>query len=151
MEIQKTVLIKALPEGNLVQHTLCSLAGWRTFRRVLLPHSLCRFTTANAPANRQMPIVSVVMGYSRNEKTVLQFGIKSLTNCPFSDSTWRIRNDKICWFSGNSSQIFMERQENDLWFRLKTETTNNRKKWEELSRNNWWLIWDWYLYVYQLL
>jgi thiol-disulfide isomerase/thioredoxin len=28
---------------------------------VLLPHSPCRFTTANAPANRQMPIASVFM------------------------------------------------------------------------------------------
>jgi len=35
--------------------------GWLTcIPAVLLPHSLCRFTTANAPANRQMPIASVV-------------------------------------------------------------------------------------------
>ena len=37
--------------------------GWLTCtQRVLRPHSLCRFTTANAPANRQMPIASVVSG-----------------------------------------------------------------------------------------
>ena len=37
--------------------------GWLTcIPAVLLPHSLCRFTTANAPANRQMPIASVVSG-----------------------------------------------------------------------------------------
>jgi hypothetical protein len=35
--------------------------GWLTcIPAVLRPHSLCRFTTANAPANRQMPIASVV-------------------------------------------------------------------------------------------
>jgi len=36
--------------------------GWLTcIPAVLLPHSLCRFTTVNAPANRQMPIASVVI------------------------------------------------------------------------------------------
>ena len=36
--------------------------GWLTcIPAVLLPHSPCRFTTANAPANRQMPIASVVV------------------------------------------------------------------------------------------
>ena len=35
--------------------------GWLTcISQSLRPHSLCRFTTANAPANRQMPIASVV-------------------------------------------------------------------------------------------
>jgi len=34
--------------------------GWLTcIPAVLLPHSLCRSTTANAPANRQMPIASI--------------------------------------------------------------------------------------------
>jgi len=43
--------------------------GWLTcIQRSLLPHSLCRFTTANAPANRQMPIASVVRHNSKNEK-----------------------------------------------------------------------------------
>jgi len=43
--------------------------GWLTcIPAVLLPHSPCRFTTANAPANRQMPIASVVMGSFKNEK-----------------------------------------------------------------------------------
>ena len=38
--------------------------GWLTcIPAVLLPHSLCRSTTANAPANRQMPIASVVSGH----------------------------------------------------------------------------------------
>jgi len=40
--------------------------GWLTcILAVLIPHSLCRSTTANAHANRQMPIASVV---SRNYK-----------------------------------------------------------------------------------
>ena len=44
--------------------------GWLTCNlEVLLPHSPCRFTTANAPANRQMPIASVVMGHFRKIKT----------------------------------------------------------------------------------
>ena len=43
--------------------------GWLTcIPAVLLPHSPCRSTTANAPANRQMPIASVVMANSKNEK-----------------------------------------------------------------------------------
>ena len=45
--------------------------GWLTcIPAVLLPHSLCRSTTANAPANRQMHIASVVMRHSKKkEKT----------------------------------------------------------------------------------
>ena len=40
--------------------------GWLTcIPAVLLPHSLCRSTTANAPANRQMPIASVVRGNAK--------------------------------------------------------------------------------------
>ena len=43
--------------------------GWLTcIPQVLLPHSPCRFTTANAPANRQMPIASVVMRHSKKGK-----------------------------------------------------------------------------------
>jgi len=43
--------------------------GWLTcIPAVLLPHSLCRSTTANAPANRQMPIASVVRRHSRKKK-----------------------------------------------------------------------------------
>jgi hypothetical protein len=45
---------KLLPTHALV-------IGWLTcIPAVLLPHSPCRFMTANAPANRQMPIASVV-------------------------------------------------------------------------------------------
>ena len=43
--------------------------GWLTcIPAVLLPHSPCRFTTANAPANRQMPIASVVSGNYKKQK-----------------------------------------------------------------------------------
>jgi len=43
--------------------------GWLTcIPAALLPHSLCRSTTANAPANRQMPIASVVSSKHKNEK-----------------------------------------------------------------------------------
>jgi len=55
--------------------------GWLTcIPAVLLPHSLCRSTTANAPANRQMPIASVVMwhfkkGKRMNEKFLLYIDI----------------------------------------------------------------------------
>ena len=43
--------------------------GWLTcIPAVLLPHSPCRSTTANAPANRQMPIASVVSGKHKKQK-----------------------------------------------------------------------------------
>jgi len=42
--------------------------GWLTcIPAVLLPHSLCRSATANVPANRQMPIASVVMGNDKKK------------------------------------------------------------------------------------
>jgi hypothetical protein len=53
---------------GLVQHTPMFI-GWLTcIPAVLLPHSLYRFTTANAPANRQMPIASVVRWHSKKKK-----------------------------------------------------------------------------------
>jgi hypothetical protein len=43
--------------------------GWLTCNlEVLLPHSLCRSTTENAPANRQMPIASVVTKHAKKKK-----------------------------------------------------------------------------------
>jgi len=43
--------------------------GWLTcISQVLLPHSPRRSTTANAPADRQMPIASVVMGKAKKNK-----------------------------------------------------------------------------------
>ena len=59
--------------------------GWLTcIPAVLLPHSLCRCATVNAPANRQMPIASVVMAYSKKRKKTDLLAEKSLTNCPLS-------------------------------------------------------------------
>jgi len=60
--------------------------GWLTcISAVLLPHSLCRFTTANAPANRQMPIASVVSGsVEKKEKDSFladKHSIKNKLNC----------------------------------------------------------------------
>jgi hypothetical protein len=56
--------------------------GWLTcIPAVLLPHSLCRSTTANAPANRQMPIASVVSG-----KFKKQLNAESETNA--TKKTW---------------------------------------------------------------
>ncbi len=66
-------LIKAGPVyGVLVQHPPMCI-GWLTcIQAVLLPHSLCRSTTANAPANRQMPIASVVSSKpKKKEKTTI--------------------------------------------------------------------------------
>ena len=52
--------------------------GWLTcIPAVLLPHSLCRFTTANTPANRQMPIASVVMCKCKKRKRELYFDTNS--------------------------------------------------------------------------
>ena len=90
--------------------------GWLTcIPAVLLPHSLCRRATVNAPANRQMPIASVVMAYSRKTKTTQLLEIKSLTNCPLLDTFTRICNDRLrshfnFSLADNSSQIFMERE-----------------------------------------
>ena len=51
--------------------------GWLTcIPAVLLPHSPCRSTTANAPANRQMPIASVVRG-KRKKKEEKEFVLES--------------------------------------------------------------------------
>jgi len=55
--------------------------GWLTcIPAVLLPHSLCRSTTANAPANRQMPIASVVRGKAKNKKTMTSYKIEYIEN-----------------------------------------------------------------------
>jgi hypothetical protein len=62
--------------------------GWLTcIPAVLLPHSLCRSTTANAPADRQMPIASVVRGKHKNKKKdieTIQLHIISDTLCEFN-------------------------------------------------------------------
>jgi len=53
--------------------------GWLTcIPAVLLPHSLCRSTTANAPANRQMPIASVVSSYGKKNKKMKRIAFISL-------------------------------------------------------------------------
>ena len=53
--------------------------GWLTcIPAVLLPHSPCRFTTANAPANRQMPIASVVMGSYRKKKKLPKIDLQTI-------------------------------------------------------------------------
>jgi len=36
--------------------------------QALRPHFLCRFATGNTPADRQMPIASVVSRYYKKEK-----------------------------------------------------------------------------------
>jgi len=59
--------------------------GWLTcIPAVLLPHSLCRSTTANAPANRQMPIASVVRHNSKKiKKTTQQIHMKTFISTIF--------------------------------------------------------------------
>jgi len=52
--------------------------GWLTcIQQSLLPHSLCRFTTANAPANRQMPIASVVVVHFKKDQLHRDIDIKT--------------------------------------------------------------------------
>jgi hypothetical protein len=54
--------------------------GWLTcIPAVLLPHSLRRFTTANAPANRQMPIASVVSSKAKKIKKTNMYKLYYLT------------------------------------------------------------------------
>ena len=53
--------------------------GWLTcIPAVLLPHSPCRFTTANAPANRQMPIASVVSGNAKPKQGTMKPELKRI-------------------------------------------------------------------------
>ena len=53
---------------GLVQHPPMFI-GWLTcIPAVLLPHSPCRSTTANAPANRQMPIALVVTKHAKKKR-----------------------------------------------------------------------------------
>jgi len=65
--------------------------GWLTcIPAVLLPHSLCRFTTANAPANRQMPIASVVRGKCRKQKRLrIRILKRELVIIPFTTNDFR--------------------------------------------------------------
>ena len=70
--------------------------------------SLCDSEYARKPP---VPIASVVMGYSRNKKTVLYFGIKSLRNCPFlwhrqAFRFWQTIDFEQLLRADNSSQIF---------------------------------------------
>ena len=52
---------KQITTKLLAHNTRLWVIGWLTcIPAVLLPHSLCRSTTANVPAGRQMPIASVV-------------------------------------------------------------------------------------------
>jgi len=52
--------------------------GWLTcIPAVLLPHSPCRSTTANAPANRQMPIASVVTSNPKKKEKRLRKRIEN--------------------------------------------------------------------------
>ena len=108
------MLTNALPEGNLVQHTPMAI-GWLTcISQVLLPHSLCRSATANAPANRPMPIASVVRWHSKKRKKT-DWLLKNLwETVRFYDINRWVLLSRICAFScicsaDNSSQILKER------------------------------------------
>ena len=56
-------MTKCLAHNTRLVHWLADVhsAGFAPALASLIFNSLCRFTTANAPANRQMPIASVVM------------------------------------------------------------------------------------------
>ena len=99
--------------------------GWLTcIPAALLPHSLCRSTTVKAPANRQMPIASVVMGHSKRKGLLLELCFKIFDEL----SALRLKNDlQLDFFvrlfdfrlADNSSQIFKEERtgkENDFSF-----------------------------------
>jgi len=63
---------------------------------VLLPHSLCRSTTANAPANRQMPIASVVSSYNMKKITTI---ITIIIFC------WSCQTEKPNYLTANSLEF----------------------------------------------
>jgi len=72
--------------------------GWLTcIPAVLLPHSLCRFTTANAPANRQMPIASVVMCNPEKGKFPLSYEA--------NDQKAIAENQRLIWSLGAIREI----------------------------------------------
>jgi hypothetical protein len=65
--------------------------GWLTcIPAVLLPHSPCRFTTANAPANRQMPIASVVSTNYKKKKVEYKTAIEIYDKLNADDKTKEI-------------------------------------------------------------
>ena len=103
--------------------------GWLTcIPAVLLPHSLCRSTTANAPANRQMPIASVVMRHSKKWKKT-DFAVeKSLTNCPLFDIDRQFTFDRLPTsdnFFGRTIPRRFSKEESWL-FSFRTMTTKDR-------------------------
>ena len=113
--------------------------GWLTcIPAVLLPHSPCRSTTANAPAYRQMPIASVVSCHSKKRKKTDLLAEKSLTNCPLYDINRRSCNDRLRSYfnfclADNSSQIFKEgKTRKRLLIHVTTITTKNTRKLKRL-------------------
>ena len=102
--------------------------GWLTCNlEVLLPHSLCRSTTANAPANRQMPIASVVRRHSKKWKTdrITEGKIFEELSA-LATSTDEIDNDSLLSYfdfssADNSSQIFYGKN----WVSIISTTTHN--------------------------
>ena len=72
--------------------------GWLTCNlEVLLPHSLCRSTTANAPANRQMPIASVVMANNKKKMRrylqILFFLALTIQSYSQEENRWFIKKE----------------------------------------------------------
>ena len=75
--------------------------GWLTcISAVLRPHSPCRFTTANAPANRQMPIASVVSGKAMTTQPVRQNRV--LFDILYFSSCLNKQIDYLCAMDNNS-------------------------------------------------
>ena len=108
--------------------------GWLTcIPAVLLPHSPCRFTTANAPANRQMPIASVVRRYGKKWKSDRVVARKSLTNWPLP---WHLHTNlkqlRLCSFHhlicGQFLADFLGRK-TELQIIISTMTPNDWKLW----------------------
>ena len=119
--------------------------GWLTcIPAVLLPHSLCRFTTANTPANRRMHIVSVVMAYSKKGKRRTRLLKNLWRTVRFYDINRRVFLSRICAFSciclaDNSSQILKERIGLST-FRLQTIATEIESiaVWQNKKTNCYW-------------
>jgi len=90
--------------------------GWLTcIPAVLLPHSPCRSTTANAPANRQIPKASVVKGNCKKKRKNLVYSdlttIKKRkrpkpTHHPRKNSNNLTTFSKIYLFDSNNQFIF---------------------------------------------
>ena len=106
--------------------------GWLTcIPAVLLPHSPCRSTTANAPANRQMPIASVVRGSSRKKRKDRNFKLEV-------SSEWILLRKSLLHFRKNWKTTLTSKRPRILKINKETleKTVHCKKDFDCIKNNN---------------